>query len=110
MIGDYTTSRVSRQRKHNSGDARAIAVGFGGYSGEGGGFAWFHGYAAKVDGSAQRALERGFEEIEFAHADAAGGDDDIYFAGCVAEGLFEGAWSVLVVCLLVVCCSFGGDG
>lgn len=106
MIGDDTRSRVARQRKHHRVDSGA-GVGFDRDGGESGRFAGFHGYAAKVDGAAELALEGWFEEVEFAHADAAGGDDDVDFAGCVAEGLFEGAGSNSCYCQCC-CLRLGG--
>lgn len=64
--------------------------------GKGGRLAGLHVYAAEVDGAAEGALDGGFQEVEFAHGDAAGGDDDVDFAKGVAEGLFKGSGSVAV--------------
>ena len=64
-----------------------------GDSGEGGGFAGLHVDAAEVDGAAEGALDGGLEEVEFAHGDAAGGDDDVDAGEGGAEGGFEGAGS-----------------
>ena len=62
--------------------------------GEGGRLARFHGYAAKVDSSAEGALDGGFEQVKLAHGDAACGYDDVDSTHGVAEGVFESAWSV----------------
>lgn len=58
------------------------------HGGEGGGFAWFHGDTAKVDGAAEGALDGGFEEVELAHGGTACGYND----GGEAEGRSEGGF------------------
>ena len=63
-------------------------VGFEGHGREGGGFAWFHGYAAEVDCAAEGALDGGFQEVELAHGDAAGGDYYVYLAHGGAKSFF----------------------
>lgn len=68
---------------------------FDGDGGEGGGLAGFHGHAAEVDGAAEGAFDGGFEEVEFAHGDAAGGYYDVDVAEGEAEGFFEGVGSVV---------------
>lgn len=61
--------------------------GFNGDAGKGGGFTRFHAHAAEVDGPAEGTLDRGFQEVELAHGDAAGGYEDVGFAeGGAKEG------------------------
>jgi hypothetical protein len=55
MIANHATSWISWKREDGFEDAGA-GVGFAGDGGESGGFTWFHGYAAEVYGSCQRAL------------------------------------------------------
>lgn len=80
--------RVSREGEDEAGLAGAGGR-FEGDGGEGGGFAGFHGHAAEVDGAAEGALDGRFEEVEFAHGDAACGDDDGHAAEGGAERGFE---------------------
>ena len=86
---------VAGQGEDNARGVRAVAVagggGFEGDGGEGGWFAGLHGDAAEVDCAAEGALDRGFEEVEFAHGDAACGDDYGDGAEGRADGGFEGA-------------------
>lgn len=82
--------RVSRQREDKPRFGVSLGI-FKRYGGEGGGFAWFHGDAAKVDGAAKGALDGGFKEVEFAHGGAACGYDDRGAAEGGAEGGFESA-------------------
>ncbi len=70
-----------------------------GDGGEGGGFAGFHGDAAEMDGAVEGAFEGGFQEVEFAHGDAAGGDEEVDGGEGGEEAVFEGrlsGWCSLV--------------
>ena len=96
---------VAGEAEDGSGDGIAVGRkrrggrGSGGVfeddGGEGAGFARFHGHAAEMDGAAEGTLDGRFEEVEFAHGDAARGYDDVDGAEGEAEVGFEGAGSVL---------------
>lgn len=47
-----------------------------------------------MDFAVEAALDGGFEEVQFAHGDAAGGEDDVDGLEGGAEGGFEGGGAV----------------
>ena len=79
--------RVAGQAEDELGDGVADVV-LEGHGGEGAGFSGLHGDAAEADGAAEGALDGGFEEVELAHGDAAGGHDDVDGAEGGSETLF----------------------
>jgi hypothetical protein len=48
-----------------------------------------------VDSPIETALDGGFEQVQFAHGDAAGGEEDVDCLEGEAEGGFEGVWTVV---------------
>ena len=93
MEGRDSGGRVAGEGENETG-LRVARVGFAGDGGESGRFARFHRHAAEMDGPAEGALDGRFEQVELAHGDAAGGDDDVDAAHGCAQSFFEGAGRV----------------
>lgn len=75
--GDEGGGGVAGEGEDHTGVWGAVGGFEEGDGGEGARFSRLHSDTAEVDGPAEGAFDGGFEEVEFAHGDAAGGDDDV---------------------------------
>ena len=88
MECDERARRVARKAEDQPFDTSVSIDGFEGNRGESGRFAGLHCKSAEMDGSAERALDGGFQEVKLAHGDAACGYNNFTAPESGAEGGF----------------------
>ena len=88
MQRDERARRVSGEAKDESLGTSVSLDRFEGNGGECSRFAGLHCKSAEMDGSAERALDGGFEEVKLAHGDATCGYNNVTAPESGAEGGF----------------------